>query len=509
MCPEMNLWGKPLRGAPFDAHRRMWLMLLSHQTQVSQVLAAAQRSGSSTYVGTIAARALLWAATHGGTDVDQVVSAVSLAARAEQLADFSLACGEHALAPTDTATRAALDTQIHLTRRMVDEHHRTSDAPLPSASELTPPRSDAQALVAYNHPTHWIQRPSGMFGPDKNHLMGESALAWSRLTTKFGEPLAERLFDAGVRGGVMSQIHLLDAAGSDKSLSIRDEAELQGIARSDGKAGELKLTLHEIGHAISGYGPAVIEEVRGDGFAEFLLTDVFAGEPSPDPEAEASKDEWKVRIDLHRPLTDQPAVSRNLAANIEGRAGRTGPDQIGWEANKLFIKTIPTEAFSMTELAHNWTGRSPSENAREMENILEKNGQLAHLGPDARARIRDLIYSDRPSSFASICKARDPDTDPGGFKYMTVYWVKNTLIKALKNAAPRGLFPKEEFRSRAADAVAGGLMIERAAPGILRDSPIGRTLSEAEKTVAVRDLDLRKAYPPVREEVRRALGLGL
>jgi hypothetical protein len=509
MCPEFSALGLPVPSHGDDLRARLWLLRGSHQTQVSQVLAAAARSDSSTYVDKIAAKALLWASTHGGTDVDSVVKAVRLAAQAEQLAAFSSALDASAKAPTDTATRAALDTQIHLTRRMVDEHHRSSSSPPPSASQLTPPRSNAQALVAYNHPTHWLQRSTGVFGPDKNRLAGESAQAWRRLTTKFGEPMAERLFDAGVRGGVMSQIKLLDAARSDKTLGVRDEAELQGIARSDGKAGALELTLHDVGHGTAGYGAAVIEEVKGDGFAEFLLTEVFAGEPSLDTEADASKDASKLRIDLSRPLSEQPSVVRNLSARINNGARRMSSDEIGWEVKKLLLKTTRNEVFSTTELAHNWTGRSPSENAREMESILEKNGQLAHLGPDARARIRDLIYSDRPSSFATTCKEKDPTADPGGFKYMTVYWVENTLIKALKNEAPRSMFPKEEYRSRAADAVAWGLMIERAAPGILRDSPIRRTLGEAEQTAAVRDLDLRKAYPPVREEVRRALGLGL
>jgi hypothetical protein len=509
MCPELSALGLPVLPSAYDLRARMWLLRGSHQTQVSQVLAAAARSDSSTYVDDIAARALLWASTHGGTDVDNLVKAVRLAAQAEQLADFSSALGANSRAPTDTATRAALDTQIHLTRRMVSEHHRSSNSPPPQASELTPPRSNAQSLVAYNHPTHWLQRPTGVLAPNKNRLAGESAQAWSRLTTKFGEPMAERLFDAGVRGGVMSQINLLDAARSDKTLGVRDEAELQGIARSDGKAGALDLTLHDVGHGTAGYGAAVIEEVKGDGFAEFLLTEVFAGEPSLNAEAEASKDASKVRIDLSQPLAEQPSVVRNLSARIHNGARRMSSDEIGWEVKKLLLKTTRTEAFSTTELAHNWTGRSPSENAREMENILEKNGQLAHLGPDARARIRELIYSDKPSSFATTCKDMSPETNPGGFRYMAVYWVENTLIKALKNEAPRSMFPKEEYRSRAADAVAWGLMIERAAPGVLRDSPIGRTLSEAEQTAAVRNLDLRKAYPPVREEVRRALGFGL
>ena len=509
MCPEFKARGLPVFPSAYDLRAHLWRLRGSHQTQVSQVLAAAARSDSSTYVDDIAARALLWASTHGGTDVDSVVKAVRLAAQAERLADLSSALGASAKAPTDTATRAALDTQIHLTRRMVSEQHRSSNSPPAQAAELTPPRSNAQALVAYNHPTHWLQRPTGVFAPNKNLLAGESAQAWSRLTTKFGEPMAERLFDAGVRGGVMSQINLLDAARSDKTLGLRDEAELQGIARSDSKAGALELTLHDVGHGTAGYGAAVIEEVKGDGFAEFLLTEVFAGEPSVNAEAEASKDASKVRIDLSQPLAEQPSVVRNLSARIHNGARRMSSDEIGWEVKKLLITTTRTGAFSTTELAHNWTGRSPSENAREMENILEKNGQLAHLGPDARARIRELIYSDMPSSFASTCKSMNPETNPGGFKFMAVYWIENMLIKALKKEAPRSMFPKEEYRSRAADAVAWGLMIERAAPGVLRDSPIGRTLSEAEQTAAVRNLDLRKAYPPVREEVRRAFGFGL
>jgi hypothetical protein len=484
------------------AHRLLWRLRQSNRTHVAQVLAAAEGVGTRGNADDVAAKALAW------VSVEQLVRAVRMAAQADQMGRLADAVQASGAAPGDVATRAALDAEIHITRRMVDNNRRSSDAPPASASSLTPARTNAQVQVAYNHPAHWLLSPSGLFAPVKNRLVGESAQAWARLSTKFGEPLAEQLFDASVRGNVMSQIALLDAANSSRSLSLRDAAELQAIARSDGNAGELKLTLHDVGHATTGYGPAPIQETAGDHFAEFLLTDLFGDKSYLDSIPPAFREALQVRIDVNRPLSEQPAVMRDLPALIEKRWRRSGADQLGWEVQKLFYKTLPVEIF-MTELNQDWTGRSPSENARELERVLTTNGQLAHLGPQARERIKALIYpTDGYSSFASICKNFDPATNSESFQRMFVGWVRDKLSPALVNEALRSTVTYEEFRSRAADAVAQGLMLERAAPGVLLNSPIGCPLAEAEQTPALRDLDLRKAYPAVRAEVRRALGLG-
>jgi hypothetical protein len=434
---------------------------------------------------------------------------VRTAAQADQLGLLEDAAQASRAAPGDVATRAALDTEIHITRRMVESNQRSSDAPPASATAMAPARTNAQVQVAYNHPTHWFLSPSGQFAPVKNRLAGESAQAWIRLSTKFGEPLAERLFDAGVRGNVMSQITLLDTSNLGQSLSLRDAAELQAIARSDGNAGGLKLTLHDVGHATTGYGPAPIQETAGDQFAEFLLTHLFGDRSEVDSSPPASRQALQVRIDVNRPLSEQPAVMRDLPVLIDKHWRRSGADQLGWEVQKLLYKRLPTEIF-MTQLKQDWTGRSPSENAHELERILMTSGQLAHLGPQAQERIKALIYpTDADSSFASICKNFDPATNSGSFQRVFVNWVRGSLSPALVKEASRSTITREEFRSRAADAVALGLMLERAAPGELLNSPIGSPLVDAEEAPALRSLDLRKAYPAVREEVRRALGLGL
>jgi hypothetical protein len=493
------------------AHRLMWRLRQSNQTHVAQVLAEAERVGTRGNVDDIVAKALAWASQRGTVGVNQLLGFVRLSAQADQLGRLANAMQASGAASGSVALRAALDTEIHITRRMVDNVQRNSDAPPApaSASSITPPRTNAQVQVAYNHPAHWLLRPSGQFAPDPIRIAGESAQAWARLTSKFGEPLAERLFDVGVRGGVMPQIDLLDAAHSNKSLSLRDAAELQGIARSDGKTGELKLTLHDVGHNTTGYGPAPIQETAGDHFAEFLLTDLFGDKSYLDRIPPAFREALQLRIDANRPLSEQPAVMRDLPAVIDKHWRRTGADQLGWEVQKLFYTRLPVEIF-MTQLNQDWTGRSPSENARELEKVLTTNGQLAHLGPQARARIAKLIYpTDGYSSFASICKNFDPATKPESFQRMFVDWVRDRLTPALVKEASLSTITNEEFRSRAADAVAQGLMLERAAPGVLLNSPIGRPLAEAEQTPALRDLDLRVAYPPVRAEVRRALGLGL
>jgi hypothetical protein len=491
------------------ADRLMWLLRQSNRTHVAQVLAAAEELGTRGNVDEVAAKALAWVSERGAVTVEQLVRAVRMSAQVDQIGRLADAVKASGAAPGDVALRAALDAEIHITGRMVDNNRRSGDAPPASASSLTPARTNAQVQVAYNHPAHWLLRPSGLFAPATNRLAGESAQAWARLSAKFGEPLAEQLFDASVRGGVMSQIALLHSARSGQSLSLRDAAELQAIARSDGNAGALDLTLHDVGHATAGYGPAPIQETAGDHFAEFLLTDLFEDKSYLDGIPPAYREALQVRIDVNRPLSEQPAVMRDLPALIDMYWRRSGADQLGWEVQKLFYTRLPVEIF-MTKLNQDWAGRSPNENARELEKVLTTNGQLAHLGPQARERIKALIYpTDGYSSFASICKNFDPATNPASFQRMFVDWVRDRLSPALIAEASRSTITNEEFRSRAADAVAQGLMLERAAPGVLLNSPIGRTLAEAEQIPALRDLDLRNAYPAVWAEVRRALGMGL
>jgi hypothetical protein len=483
-------------------------LVASHQGVAAQVLAAADVAGLRNPEA-FAAQVLTYASEHGGLDDANVMRTARAAALSDRLVQLETANRALRTDPSDVASQAAAD-DAHagirlLSRKLVDFK---SGAPL-SAAQTTPARTQAQVLVAYNLPSHWLTRSSGAFAPNPARLVGESASAWARITQKFGPTLAERLFDASTRGGVMQLLAVLDEARSPATLTIRDLSELQGIARTGGAAEGLKLTLHDFGHGASGYGPSAAQEIGGDHFAEFLLSDLFKDKSELQQIPAEFRDALEVNIDLQRPLAQQPKVLAELARLIERQWGTTHTENFRWETQKLLYERLPVEIF-MTKLRQDWTGRSSHGNAVELERTLERGGLLAHLGKEARGRIAALIYgAESPSSFESLVRREDPNNKSSAFQNVFVRWVQDTLAPALVRESAAALPSKEVFQSRAADAIAGGLMLERTAPGVLGNTPVGKTLDDAEANAALKNLDLRTAYPAVRAEVRKALGLGL
>jgi hypothetical protein len=369
-------------------------------------------------------------------------------------------------------------------------------------------RSDEQAWDAFNRPAHWVRGSDGMLAPDPARLRGVSLSAWNALETKFG-PLARAMFDANVRGGMMRILAILDAARSPQPLTVRDLAGLQRIAQTDGMDNPLatplrELLTHDVMHVFGRYGVAETQELPGDRFAEAMLRSLFKVPTEEDlANAEVFKEPPKIQIDLGQPLDRQPAAVRDIQALIASKFEGVSSQLLRPAVEKAFYTRRPVEIF-MADLNHRWTGKSPVQAARQAEQVLDANGLLAHLDPAARERVLFKVYG-RPGS--NTLEGVVSRNDPSGpdFKRAFTDWVNFTLAPAVVGEAPDRLISREDFTNRAIDVIAAGLLFERTAPGALAKPPVDTTLTELEQAPGIAELNLRTAYPPVREEVRRNL----
>jgi hypothetical protein len=356
-------------------------------------------------------------------------------------------------------------------------------------------RDDAAARSAFNHPAHWVATANGRLAPDASQLRNESARAWTAATRKFGPDLALTMFDANIRGGTMAVIAAMDATGSRQTLTVRDIAELQYVSFTSGSPGALGVnaldapTLHDAAHSIAGYGVSVHQEIHGDDFSEALINDLFGIEP-------------EIAINRGAPLDQQPSVALQLSQLIDVRFANVSIDSLLQEIEPSFI----TSSSAGPQLSHGWS-ESPAANAKRAEQILDANGLLAHLAPAGRRAVLSLIYgAQRPHTFEAIATRWARGGDRQQFAQDVDSWLDDVADR-LRSVSSGSLMSRGEFGQYAAKAVAFGLLLDRTAPGSLVMGPLDTGLGDTDLPIALRQLDLRTAYPPVLREVQRALGL--
>jgi hypothetical protein len=117
-----------------------------------------------------------------------------------------------------------------------------------------------------------------------------------------------------------------------------------------------------------------------------------------------------------------------------------------------------------------------------------------------------LIYgAEQTGSFEAISSRFVANKNTGQFERELDGWLgqMTTLLRA--ESKSQGM-SKAEFERKAARAIAFALVLERAAPGSLRDGPLSIGLNDAELAPALRTLDLRIDFPRTVREVQNALG---
>jgi hypothetical protein len=382
-----------------------------------------------------------------------------------------------------------------------------------SATQPVPMKTEQAARIAFNRPAHWSRAAEGQLAPNIPRLHGASASAWLLLAAKFGGGLAKSMFDACVRGGAMAVIKVMDDAGSSQRLSLRDLAGLQQVAHSSGARPELTKPLagpfvHDVMHVFGAYGVSEVEEQMGDQFAERLLTSLFGIEYDGNFVLPAvTGNEAPVAIDLARPLGAQPSAVSGLHSLIAGKFTAAHGQRLAVAVERAFFSRRPAERFA-ADLIHDWSGTSAAQCARHAEQILDAHGLLVHLDPAARARVLHTIYgAETPGSLERSIGLLGPARDSAQFQRTLVDWVRFRLAPVVALESGGWLMEFEDFESRAADVIAAGLMLERAAPGSLATTPISTPLGIAENAKGIASLNVREAYPAIRMEVRRALGL--
>jgi hypothetical protein len=449
----------------------------------------------------------------------------SAAARAGHVADADawaarlLACAQrHGLASGSLPTLAARITALagHVPdaaelRRMAValDNARVGVSAVPAVAMKT----EQEARIAFNRPAHWSRTTDGRLVPSVPRLQGESASAWLLLTAKFGNELAQSMFDAGVRGGATAVMKVMNDAGSSRSLSLRDLAELQRVAHSDGGQSDFtkpagELLLHDVMHVFGAYGVSEVQEQMGDQFAERLLTSLFGVEYDGNFVMPAvTGAEAPVTIDVTRPLAEQPDAVSGIHSLIASKFSLARGQQLAGSVERAFFTRRPVEVFS-ADLVHDWSGTSAAQCARRAEQILDAHGLLVHLDPAARDRVLHTIYgAQTPGSLERSIGLVGAARDGTQFQRTLIDWVRFRLAPTVALKSGGQLMKFDDFESRAADVIAAGLMLERAAPGSLAATPIGTVLGSGPSAPALARLNVREAYPGIRLEVRRALGL--
>jgi hypothetical protein len=372
-------------------------------------------------------------------------------------------------------------------------------------------RTAEQARIAFNRPSHWALTGDGTLAPIAQTLTGESASAWTALTTKFDAGLAPKLFDAYVRGGMKAVMAELDAKGSTQSLTFRNLAQLQRVAQTDGVNNPLArrlveaLTVHDLVHSIAtGYGTSEFQELAGDRFAEDFLRYLYKLRTEEDLADDALFERApKIDLDVTRPLAQQPEAVREVKALIASQFEGVSSRLFGPAVDAAFYAPKKNTEVFTPEARHDWTGKSPTQAARQAEQVLDANGLLAHLDPAARERVLSTVYGPPGSDTLEGLVSRNPPSGPG-FQEPFIAWVRYALSPAVVRETPSRLISRKDFNSRAEDAFALGLLLERTAPGALATAPSSTTVASLEELPGIAALNLRTALAPVRDEVRRA-----
>ncbi len=353
-------------------------------------------------------------------------------------------------------------------------------------------RSTRQTLVAYNHPTHWSVNSQGRFAPQAKQLQGDSLSAWNRIQSKFGSALSVSLFDSNVRGGAVTMMALMDKVGSQQTLTVRDTADLQYVALTDGGATHhapsvYEPTLHDAAHTAASYGVSALAEMYGDAHTEDMLRSLFKSQPA-------------VGLDTARSLLRQPEASQALSRHITAVYNRLSVNHMATLVEKTFVSS----SSSQLRLNHNWT-QSPGENAKKAEQVLQANGLLAHLDASSLRSLKSMVYgANKPDTFESIASRFAKSGDPSQFAREIKTW-SSAVGHLVARGATKQAMSEAQFKNKAASSIAWGLMIERTAPGTLSQGPVNAVLSTVPAKLL--NLNLRIHYPAALNEVRRALGL--
>jgi hypothetical protein len=356
-------------------------------------------------------------------------------------------------------------------------------------------RDDDAARAAFNHPAHWRVAADGGLAPDDARLEAESARGWAAITGKFGDALAPSMFDANVRGGAMAVISVMDAAASRRTLTVRDLATLQftavasGGARAAGVAVPAPPTLRDAAYSIAGCGVSMHQQIHGKQFCDATIGSLFGIEP-------------EIVVSRHRPLGLQLAAALQLSQRIDVRFANVLIHDLLSEIRPLFMRCVA----GGWQLLHRWNETSAA-NAHRAEQLLDANGLLAHLTPAARHNIMKVVYGPRRlETFEAIAKRWAQSGDLAQFTHEVANWLDD-LAARLRSASRGSLMSREEFTQRAAEATALGLLIDRAAPGLLASGLRNIGVGEADLPPVLQCMDLRTDYPRVLDDVQRALGL--
>jgi hypothetical protein len=450
-------------------------LLQSNRAVASELMTLANKAAPA-QPDAWAAKVLALAQSHHMTTNEQILVAARVAVFSGEFSSPNLAGSQ---------TQRIADIR----QLAVDLHKAQSalTAIVPRLTSPAPERQSAQAIrAAFNNPIHW-RESANLIVPNLAGLVGKSALAWRAVTSKFKDGLAEKMFDANVRGGALAVMSVMDAEGSQQTLTVHDLTALQYVAITDGTKPKLAValetpTLHDTFHSAVGYGVTVREEIFGDAFSGAMV-DLMFGE------------EADVNVDRTLALDQQPDLVKQLKSHIRKQFASASIETISREIPLSFVDS----------LLKNWS-TSAIQNAKLAEETLDANGLLAHLEPASRQRINALIYGvEQVGSLEGIAASFTNNHDKTALQRELSGWLGKLEVTLQAESKGQAMsFP--EFERRAARAVAFALVLERAAPGSLRDGPLSIGLDDAELAPALRALDLRVDFPKTLREVQRALG---
>jgi hypothetical protein len=326
-------------------------------------------------------------------------------------------------------------------------------------------KTDEQARAAFNHPQHWSRTPQGLLLPI-GPLQGASADAWGGLTKKFGDALAQRMFDAQVRGGALAVIEAMDQAGSQMPPTDDDLAALHFVAFSDGSFGLDRADRpHDEEHTFTGAGVSWVEETYNN-----YAISATSGLKTP--------------IDALRPLHQQP----ELVAEVRSRSRQRPTDHDFW----LHLH-VAVDASEMDG--------PPAEAAAQTERELQIDGYLAHLNAVQRNQLRSMIYD-------AAAKAPRPMAAGGGDAQPTLEGIASRFARSNQSGRDRDQFECDlaTWSARATDLLVGAAQGNRLPDDALLQSA-ARLFAFKLCRARYPGGDLRVHYLPVLREVQTALDL--
>jgi hypothetical protein len=453
-----------------------WWLAQANRAVASQLMTLANKAASAA-PEQWAAKVLALSQSSGMTKDSQILVVARVAAFA----------GESSMPKTADGQRR----RVAEIRQLADDLQIAKRAVSASVPRPTYPNSRARttqaARAAFNNPPHW-KESANLIVPNAARMVGESARAWGAVTSKFGSNLAEKMFDANVRGGALAVMSVMDAAGNKKVLTHADLTLLQYAAISNGTPPKLarpvdQPTYHDAFHSATQYGVSAFEENAGDKFSEGMVNSLFSGDAD-------------IHMDRTKPLGEQPAIVAQLKRRI--RENFEAMKVEGITKNLIHDFTGP--------MLGQWKG-SAVEMAQLAELALTESGTLAHLTASSQQKIKALIYgAEKAGSFEAIAARYNQSQNLPRFQSELNRWRK--IVELTVQEGSQGqMMTRPEFEHKAALAVAYALVLERAAPGCLREGPLDIGIDEAALPPALRKLDLRVVFPKTVLEVKRALGL--